>query len=75
MADILAFPAVRARLPMNTRNASGFAVRVIYDGEVWLVVARNHSWAHASRNQAIRDGSDIASGFGAPLVIEIGRRT
>ena len=73
MADILAFPTVRARLPRKTRDASGSPVRVIYDSEVWLVVARKHGWAHASRKDALRNASEIASGFGAPIIIETGR--
>lgn len=60
MADIVAFPTVRARLPKKIRDVSCFAVRVIQDGEVWLVVARKHSWAHASRKDALRDASEIA---------------
>lgn len=74
MGDVILFSRFRSRGPAHPRSQIGFAVRVIRDGKEWLVVARQHSWVHADRNDALRDASEIAAGFDASLVIDAGRR-
>jgi hypothetical protein len=47
-----------------------FAVRVLRQGQVWLVTCRNHSWAHADRAEAIADAKGIACGFGVSITFQ-----
>jgi hypothetical protein len=43
-----------------------FVVRVerVDDETYWLVIARNHAWAHSSFYRAMRDALRVAAGFG-----------
>jgi hypothetical protein len=39
-----------------------------WDGEGWLVIARDHGWVHGDRRAAILDAHAVANGFGVAVV-------
>jgi hypothetical protein len=54
-----------------------FAVRIERErGERhWLVLCRDHGWAHANFNEAFTDANAIARGFGVSVQVSDDRRS
>jgi hypothetical protein len=46
-----------------------FNVRVEREDSAWLVVARDHGWLHGSRDTALVDAEQIASGYGVAVEV------
>ena len=67
MGEVIPFKR-RANIIAMTPLA-GFSVKVWPSDGAWLVVSREHSWLHSTRNAALRDAADIAAGFGVSVVI------
>jgi hypothetical protein len=48
-----------------------FAVHILRDRQCWLVVCRNHGWAHGNKRDAIANANDLARGFDVAVVVEV----
>ena len=72
MGEVIPFKRRRDVITMTIPY--GFSVKVLPADDAWLVVSRDHSWLHSTRNAAIRDAADIAAGFGVSVVIYGGAR-
>jgi hypothetical protein len=46
-----------------------FAVRIEHEDAAWLVICRDHGWLHGSRDTALADAKQIASGFGVAVEV------
>jgi hypothetical protein len=44
-----------------------FTVTVRPEESAWLIIARDHSWLHGSRPEALANARTIAEGFGVAV--------
>jgi hypothetical protein len=62
--------AMTAQVIQFPSRGSFAVVRVIRDGEVWLVLThRGYCWMHGSLDAALDDAADIAEGFGVAVKV------
>jgi hypothetical protein len=54
-------------LPFPARGPFAVCVERERNSEAWLVVCRNHGWAHGDFASAFRDALEIAQGFGVAV--------
>ena len=46
------------------------AVRVVRDGEAWLVVCRDHGWLHGDLDHALDAAAEISDGFAVSVKVK-----
>ena len=68
MAKVIKFPR---RMDLPVRSEPGFAVQIMPQDGLWLVVCRNHGWLHLTRSEAQAVAREIADGFGVPTVLHL----